>query len=114
MLILLQIYAYSTFMQEILIKHLLYIGSWLNTAYVAMNETDMGPAYQAFCNLWKYVSELKVRGQNPTSASDDMSTYALIPTRPLLAVEPQPAHLTLMSLPFLTCKIGILLITGLL
>lgn len=44
MLILLQIYAYSTFMQEILIKHLLYTGSWLNTAYVAMNETDMDTA----------------------------------------------------------------------
>lgn len=69
---------------------------------------------QAFCNLWKYVSELKIRGQNPTSASGDMSTYTLIPTQPLLAVEPQPAHLTLMSLPFLTCKIGMSLITGLL
>ena len=58
MLIPLQIYAYSTFMQEILIKHLLYTGSWLNTAYVVMNETWVLP-YQAFCNLWKYVSELK-------------------------------------------------------
>lgn len=43
MLMLLQICAYSTFMQEILIKHLLYSGTWLNTVSVTMSETDMSP-----------------------------------------------------------------------
>ena len=43
-LILLQIYAYSTFMQEIVIKYLLYTGTLLNTIFVAMSKTDLGPA----------------------------------------------------------------------
>lgn len=71
-LILLQSYAYSTFMQELLTKHLLYTGTLLNNAYVAMRKTDMGSAQQAFCNLYKQIilSEWKWRGRDTKSVSE--------------------------------------------